>query len=177
MRANSLSTVWATTDSFPCTLPWIAALALHQDQLHFGAMKRRRWPLAACIVEPSDLTCPAKEPHRSCTAMILFACDGPLVRSAWQEGNARVQIVSHTLSPAQESRTVHSTDRISHAQHRGTSTSRCAGPFLHPVSPSLRRLQSLRTQSDPTAVTGLQLPSPGYQSRSVVSADQVCRIL
>ena len=68
------------------------------------------------------------------------------------------------------------TDGIRRLRHHGTSLSISTVSLVYPVSQTLRRLQSLMTQSAPTAVPGLQQSSPAYQKRSVVSAGRIRRV-
>ena len=95
-------------------------------------------------------------------------------------GSAHVRKASHTPSPAQESRPVHPTDGIRRLQHHGTSLSISTVSLVYPVSPTLQRLQSLMTQSAPTAAPGLQQSSPAYllpePLRGVVSAGRIRRV-
>ena len=149
---------------------------LHQGQLHCGAVQRRRWSPAGGVVESSDLKCSASAGsvlHRNHLIHLWWPA---LAHSACQEGSAHVRKVSHTPSPAQESRPVHPTDRIRRLQHHGTSLSISTVSLVYPVSQTLRRLQSLMTQSAPTAAPGLQQSSPAYQRRSVVSAGRIRRV-
>ena len=140
-------------------------------------MQRRRWSPAGGVVESSDLKCSASAAsvlHRNHRIHLWWPA---LAHSACQEGSAHVRKVSHTPSPAQESRPVHSTDGIRRLHHHhGTSLSISTVSLVYPVSPTLRRLQSLMTQSAPTAAPGLQQSSPAYQSRSVVSAGRIRRV-
>ena len=86
-------------------------------------MQRRRWSTAGGVVESSDLKCSASVAsvlHRNYRIHLWWPA---LAHSACQEGSAHVRKVSHTPSPAQESRPVHSTDGIRRLRHHGTSLS------------------------------------------------------
>ena len=101
-------------------------------------------------------------PHRSCTAIIVFTCGGP----RWLTAPARKAVPmcekrrTHRLQlRTQESRPVHSTDGIRRLRHHGTSLSISTVSLVYPVSPTLRRLQSLMTRS--------RLPWPRLASSTV----------
>ena len=121
-------------------------------------MQRRRWPPAGGVVESSDLKCSASAGsvlHRNHRIHLWWPA---LAHSACQEGSAHVRKASHTPSPAQESRPVHSTDGIRRLRHHGTSLSISTVSLLLHVLPCLTDLTEAAEPDDAVGSHGRAWP-------------------